>query len=373
MSTKPLFKESSIDDALFSELNQKANNYFRNAVSEISLYTKDAEEGGRNPKIGIEIELERVGIRNISNHNGVDYLDGNKGVVLDDFPFTKYFMVTKDGSLRNGGAEFISRLGLSLPTVLKATKELLTFYPDSGIFKRIPEATYRTSVHVHYNGLNKRVKQLKLILFWYMMLEPLFFKHSGQRNTNIFTVPVTTATLLNTGSGLLTASTRLEVLSGFGDWQKYSALNLQPLYSTTGGSIEFRHHRGTIDYEEIKSWINLIDAFINTVEYLNLNSVQKCYDYVLKWVERRDISPVVGLFGSVFRNLNKEDHQILTHHMQYVLNGMVKALITLNDDDIFDEDLNKPKRNKNKERKFNPIDDVAQSHNEWINALPDNF
>ena len=172
--------------------------------------------------IGLECEIENV---NLSRRS-------------------PYWTITKDGSLRNGGLEFVSH-PIKVTRVEQALHELFNSYLYPGF-------TYsdRTSVHIHMNVRTLTVSQLQTLVLTYMVFEKALFKWVGNdRDKNIYCVPLYDIVLTE---GLVT---NLENIRGFG-WMKYTALNLRPILDK--GSIEFRHLYGTNDTKTIITWINFL-------------------------------------------------------------------------------------------------------------------
>lgn len=165
-----------------------------------------------------------------------------EGIV--DLDATRYpgFTITNDGSLRNHGHEYISK-PMTFSNLV---------YGLTGFFERnkFTEANYseRCSVHVHVNCLDLTMDQVKTVCLLYQTFERFFFMFAGaERDKNIFCVPWYETTLT---ADALTEDDNLR------NWQKYTALNLLPLWEQ--GTIEFRHMPGTNDLEKITNWINLI-------------------------------------------------------------------------------------------------------------------
>ena len=149
----------------------------------------------------------------------------------------------RDGSLRNNGAEFITK-PVSYDRALVLFDEIhqgLTLGPEP--------YTARTSIHVHVNVASMNSAQVKLLLHTYALLEPVFFHLAGaQRCHNIHCVPLT-YTLMPT----LYKDTLALIIER---WSKYTALNLCPI--RTQGTIEFRHMHGTGDKDLYRLWLTLL-------------------------------------------------------------------------------------------------------------------
>lgn len=90
-----------------------------------------------------------------------------------------------DGSLRNGGIEFITR-----PVTFNEAIKLFSTLHDG--LKLGPEPyTVRTSTHVHVNMCNMTLDQCKHMMLLYALLEPVFFAAvKPERQFNIHCVPL---------------------------------------------------------------------------------------------------------------------------------------------------------------------------------------
>ena len=152
-----------------------------------------------------------------------------------------------DGSLRNGGVEFVSQ-PLVKDTVQEHLERLfacIRFHPDS--------YSERTSIHVHCNMKGLEMDQLKSFCALYIIFEDLFFNYvDSVRHNNIFCVPLKDfATPERLSELFVNTSRRIP-------WEKYSALNILPL--TGFGTVEFRHMHGNNNVQYITNWVYLIDC-----------------------------------------------------------------------------------------------------------------
>lgn len=162
------------------------------------------------------------------------------------------FRFTEDGSLRpdergNPGIEAVTE-----PVRLMHAPGLLRSF-----FHRFPvvERNYseRCSIHVHLNVNDMTYEQVGAFSLVYQTLERLLFGFVGHdRDKNIFCVPWS-----QSGINYKLVSEMAYDPHGLARrWQKYTALNLQPI--TTQGTIEFRHLHGTNDVELITNWLRLL-------------------------------------------------------------------------------------------------------------------
>ena len=206
----------------------------------------------RNTYIGVEVEVENV-------HSWLQNL-------------SPYWAMIEDGSLRNEGREFITlpirawRIEHALEKLFQALNKDIDF-------------SERTSIHVHMNIRTLTVEQLEALIVTYMVFEKVLFTYIGNnRYNNIFCVPLCETDMGASLTQLITNG------SPYLDWEKYTALNLSPISSK--GTIEFRHHYGTKDIEDLITWINLIlslktFALRNDVEYIwhRINSLNTTSEY----------------------------------------------------------------------------------------------
>lgn len=154
--------------------------------------------------------------------------------------------VTEDGSLRNEGREFVS------PPLSRHALEthFQMIHTTIKHYKQWPAFSDRTSIHVHVNCLQLAPEQVKSIVMWYAMFEPLFFSMCApHRRNNIHCVGL--------DQTVLSENFKRSVPVMVQKWSKYTALNLLPL--KTQGTIEFRHMEGHSDKELFAKWLRTIE------------------------------------------------------------------------------------------------------------------
>lgn len=163
---------------------------------------------------------------------------------VEQHPTSTGWSVTEDGSLRNGGYEYISS---------PSTKEQL----KDG-FKQIHKTirlgsnpfSERTSIHVHVNMLDLTQEQVRSILLHYALFEPFFFGMvAANRRNNIHCVGLDQTTLSEQYRRTLPLIVQ--------KWSKYTALNLLPL--KTQGTVEFRHMEGHNDVTRFNAWLDTLE------------------------------------------------------------------------------------------------------------------
>lgn len=148
--------------------------------------------------------------------------------------------MTEDGSLRNGGKEFIS-IPMNLTQQFDAFKSL-----HASLVLGKEAFSERTSIHVHMNCQGLEEQQVKNILLLYALFEECFFLMTQpSRRANIHCVPLT-----ETHMPMMYNRPLRNIVER---WHKYTALNLIPLAGQ--GTIEFRHMHGHADSKLHNEWL----------------------------------------------------------------------------------------------------------------------
>lgn len=205
---------------------------------DVRTFQEDPSLPMSNKYIGIEIEAENIQF---------EMSDINKNLF--------YWDIVPDGSLRNFGAEFISKK-LRGKDIFLALHELTACLAISGL---TPEYSDRTSVHIHADARFMTLDQLRSFIIYYLIHEPLLFAYVGHnREENNYCVPYY---LNNRGiSNISTIFKNIEhahqILDTINRAKKYEAMNIHSIQEK--GSIEFRAHYGTHDPELILKWVRLI-------------------------------------------------------------------------------------------------------------------
>lgn len=175
-----------------------------------------------------------------------------------------------DGSLRNGGKEFIT-----VPLSLKATMDNFRKLHEIARYNK-PEQAFssRTSIHVHMNCQPLEEKVVKKIVLFYALFEEAFFAQvEASRRNNIHCVALTDTALPERYAAPLSS-----LATG---WSKYSALNLLPL--TTQGTVEFRHMQGHNDPKVLENWLTLLDKLFTLASTTELSAKSLTQDNILSW------------------------------------------------------------------------------------------
>jgi hypothetical protein len=236
--------------------------------------------------VGIEVEVE-----NISSSNGI---------IVNDTKSDYLWRNVEDGSLRNNGREFVSIpvRGENIEFALAALNAHLTKAKTCVNH----EFSDRTSVHVHVDYSDLRVQDVATLLLVYHMVEPILYNYAGgDRDVNIFTVPLLDTIMFDSPLNAMwqhpTSGTNLDRLVR--SWTKYTGLNMSPLRSY--GTIEFRHMHGNCDVRNLMVWIN---ALLQLRTYAVSNS----YESVLKTIT--DIN-TTSEYGAFIRGVFSHDSTIL--------------------------------------------------------------
>lgn len=152
-----------------------------------------------------------------------------------------------DGSLRNGGREFVSD-PLSFAEIeenLATIFSLLKLHEDS--------YSERTSIHIHCNVRDLTTDNIASMTLLYLVFEGVFFAYVDKsRRKNIFCVSLNQ---FQAAEYLSSCFYKPNMENGL-HWEKYSAFNLLPLQSF--GTVEFRHMQGNNNIPYIVSWIEAI-------------------------------------------------------------------------------------------------------------------
>lgn len=215
-------------------------------------------------KVGLELEIERV----------------PEEVWRGDIPdqVSKYWRIKEEGSLRNGGLEYVLNpplFGMDLDTGISNLCEHIAMnqLADSNSFS----SSSRTSFHVHIDVSDlETTEQLYTFFALYLIVERSLFRYfNDEREDNIFCLPFyrtwESAKIFRhlMGEDPMEIQRKFNAMGGrlrpgrFNpdrpenqNLYKYSAFNANPVFSQ--GSVEFRHAPALTKYDDIVEWINII-------------------------------------------------------------------------------------------------------------------
>lgn len=218
--------------------------------------TGEPYEPNRHNFIGIEIEVE-----GISNDHYTEWLH----------QAPSWFEIHSDGSLRNGGAEFIT-----YPFDGRYASSVLKYFFTS-LERTNPGFTFtnRCSIHVHLDMTDTTYWQFESLYQLYLCFERQFYNYAGDvRENSNFCVPVSETPFeeyLFSSARSRTWSSLLNTIPGL-DAAKYTGLNITRLRDI--GTVEFRHLPGHKRVPFITKFIHFIlclkqFAINNTREQVN--------------------------------------------------------------------------------------------------------
>lgn len=158
-----------------------------------------------------------------------------------------YWKMEHDGSLRDGGVEFVLRQPLTGIDLEKAIDELNTSVITDGKYN----SNHRCSTHVHIDVRDLSIEHLQKIVFIYSMFERFIYDMvEPTREHNFYCAPLYSS--LQNRRAIATSFEHKD----FSVCPKYSGLNLRTVYKY--GSLEFRMHEGMKQGKDIKKWIMLL-------------------------------------------------------------------------------------------------------------------
>ncbi len=261
--------------------------------------------------LGLEIELE------------------NYGKYANSPLKHKFWQIVEDGSLRNHGREFIlayrsSNGGMGsgnyLPVRGKDFSDALLAW--EGWNKKYceeypaPQATKRTSVHVHVDVRDFTVKEISRFILLYATFEPTLFKALGNgREEATYCLP-----FFNNSQSRYRASRLINnddsgnhVQDALQKSQKYESMNIHSIVQR--GSIEFRIHHGTTDVGEMFRWVNILLCLRRAAQDENI----QIGDYA---ANASDMG-LINMVGAVF----KEHINLIADHLdeELLLSGVRQA------------------------------------------------
>lgn len=201
--------------------------------------------------VGVEVELENL------DHFGTTWVSEMRSNGL--------WNVTKDGSLRNGGLEFIMSTGEGYPLkggdITRAMfqfKKVWKLYTEAG--NEAPICSPRTSVHIHIDVRDLELSQLKKLFLLYAVFEETFFKWADftRYDSNYCRSLEYNQDIVSRLSDIVNMPNDdpVNIMHHLMNGNKYDAMNYLSIKQR--GSLEFRLMHGTYDTSLIIRWINLL-------------------------------------------------------------------------------------------------------------------
>lgn len=235
---------------------------------------------GKSTKGDIGIELEA---------------EGNLGIIN-----STYWKSEADGSLRNGGMEYVLKKPVAFESLPNALDE---FVAASSAFKF--NKSLRTSCHVHVNVQPFTFREVYAVIGAYWLFEDILVEHCGpDRVSNLFCLRASDAqaqvsSVIRTMSDTLRNWESQFLLDFTVDNAKYSALNLACL--RTFGSIEFRSMRGIYTKNEIQLWTSILWKLVSVARADG--SVIKVYDLFKQLTPTELLTHYFGEYAGVLKRI----------------------------------------------------------------------
>jgi len=258
-----------------------------------------------NRKFGIEIELisqlHRPMLAEIINRAGVPC----RAEAYNHNTRNHWKLVT-DASLGNGGAELVSPI-LKGQDGLNQLKKVLDAINENG------EVTVNrsTGLHVHHDARDLNGTQMENIVLNYSKFSSNIngVLPRSRRNSQWARIQTSVARSSENAHTVADACPR------------YSAVNLSSF--SRHGTVEFRQHSGSTEYEKIASWIEFTQALVETsneratdgswsgmFEFLNagtaVNTTQEFLNQFQQARHKKEFSPAEGTKGRTVIDLMSE-------------------------------------------------------------------
>lgn len=264
-----------------------------------------------NKKADIGIEIEVEGLR-LPNAGHLEKIVGSKTKTT--------WTVKTDGSLRNGGLEYV----LTNPCKPEEVDELLKgLYETFGTMRTKLDLSNRCSTHVHINQSGRKINTLTSIIALWSAFEEVLINWCGEeRTTNHFCLSSKdTLGLIEGWNRFLENGGRLGEY--FGEGFKYLSLNPRTLRDF--GSFEFRTMRADEDWKVIRNWVLFVYTLCKYAEERYINPQLLAND--LSERGGRDIFFDICRFGAIDDTFVEEvfDLKQNTEFERLVMEGFRRA------------------------------------------------
>lgn len=238
--------------------------------------------------------------------------------------------VVHDGSLNNG-LEFVTRpaQGADLATLLrKVTRELQT---NNVCIRKT------CGLHVHIGARHLSHAQVRQVAKFYLIFEDLIFDMLPKsRRNNRYCIRMSKAHKITEfyepkKLDCLVYGREQESYSNKRDKydsRRYSALNLHSYFYR--GTIEFRHHSGSINYTKIKNWINILHLLVSKgletsdgqIKKLRKETKTKRREYFLNKVLNKELAEYYTKRVNKFKTSETDDEDYRTEMTDAELNNL---------------------------------------------------
>ena len=171
-----------------------------------------------------------------------------------------HWSVVPEGSLRNGGVEFVTALGTNLDNLPKVMEEYEKVTRNAKISPSI-----RTSVHIHVSVQLLTLREIYTVITAWFLIEDLLVKINGPtRVGNLFCLRNRDAEGIQ--RKLIEEITKRQYFRSWSVHDRYAALNLAALAKC--GTLEFRFIKGIHKSKEIEMWARALVTFVNRAKAL---------------------------------------------------------------------------------------------------------
>lgn len=261
----------------------KLNRMIR-SIPDKNLYRESDELVCNDTCVGLEIEIE-----------GVDRDNIRRTGELDEF----FWQVKGDNSLRGGVELVFSRptKSANITHSLDQLEKMVSSLRENDIS---PVFSERTSIHVHLDVRDMETKDIIELIKLYMLFEGIIFEYVGSwRSKTSYCRPLIGSNfedVLHQFKDRENSYSFIDVAASYSD--KYAALNSRSLSSF--GSLEFRHHPGSLSKVDILEWINII---MSLKKYIENNGT---IDQLLSCSGEEAVNIVFGGLSTVLTSLNLE-------------------------------------------------------------------
>lgn len=120
-------------------------------------------------------------------------------------------------------------------------------------------------LHVHFGARDLRIEHLRQVVRNYLVLEPTIdslMPSTRRANNNRYCQGLLRGrTLAEAERQLLAATTAQQLATAANDGSRYHKVNMQSFF--THGTVEFRQHSGSTDFEKISFWVKLLHNLID--------------------------------------------------------------------------------------------------------------
>lgn len=262
--------------------------YLANPFNYNPLPRKYSAKSAFNTFVGIESEV-------ITETEGAtEYID-------EDREIPSYFRVVDDGSLNQGGVEFVTRKPIIGTDVDRALDQL----------EEAHETEWNTvdgscGLHIHMNALDMGFREIKSLLMIMSRIQNVIYDSipSHRRDTSyakVITMNPREIAKIDTLGHLITSYYGMAdtIISDnkYND-ARYIGTNIHARFYL--GSIEFRYHEGTIRSNHIKEWIMFLNKIMSSSKSLYSNP--KLYKKIIdtKFSALDIIRDITGISGAEY-------------------------------------------------------------------------